>query len=261
MISAIILTKNEEHMISNCINSCKQVADEIIIIDNSSTDRTIEIATQKGAKIFSSTNPSFAGRRDEGAQQASGEWLLYVDADERVTPELAQEIKNITTQSNAAAVYIIDRKDFYFGGPRPLSSPMHRLMKKENLTSWVGDLHETPQVTGDSSKLQNYLLHFTHLDIDSMLRNTLEWSTKEAQLRISQNHPPIVWWRLIRVFATGFWNSFVTQQGYKCGTAGWVEAMYQGFSLFLTYAKVWEMQNKDKIRDNYNELDKSFSNK
>ncbi len=260
MISAIILTKNEEHMIANCINSCKQVADEIVIIDDNSTDKTTDIATQKGAKVFPSTNPSFAGRRDEGAHNATGDWLLYIDADERVTPDLAQEIKDVTSQNDAASVYVINRKDFYFGESRPIYSPMHRLMKKDKLKSWVGDLHETPQITGETGQLQNYLLHFTHIDIDSMLQNTLKWSTKEANLRVSQNHPPIVWWRLVRVFLTGFWDSFITQQGYKCGTAGWVEAMYQGCSLFLTYAKVWELQNKEKIENSYNELDKPFSN-
>jgi hypothetical protein len=155
--------------------------------------------------------------------------------------------------------FVINRKDYYFGQERPLFSPMHRLFKKENLIGWHGDLHETPQVTGQTGYLKNYFLHFTHIDIDSMFKNTAEWSTKEAKLRIAANHPPIVAWRLVRVFLTAFWNSFVTQKGYTCGTAGWIEAIYQGCSMFFTYAKVWEMQNRATIQSNYAELDKQYS--
>jgi hypothetical protein len=132
------------------------------------------------------------------------------------------------------------------------------MFKRSSLKSWQGELHETPQLDGLISTLQNPLLHFTHIDMNSMLTNTIPWSDKEAKLRFESGHPPVVWWRLIRVFLTGFWNSFVTQQGYKTGTAGWIEAMYQGFSLFVTYAKLWELQNKDTISNSYQELDKPY---
>lgn len=259
MISAIILTKNEEQMLTNCINAAEQLADEIIVIDNDSTDRTLEIARQYNAIVESSSDPSFSVRRELGAQKATGDWLLYIDADERVTADLAQKIKQITASQDANDAYIINRKDYYFGQGRPQFSPMHRLFKKSSLTGWHGQLHETPNVTGTIGHIPEYFLHFTHLDIDSMLTNTQKWSTKEAKLRFDANHPPVVWWRLIRVFFSGFWNSFVTQQGYKCRTAGWIEALYQGASLFLTYAKLWEMQNSEKIKKDYADLDRPFT--
>jgi (heptosyl)LPS beta-1,4-glucosyltransferase len=264
MLSALILTKNEEKFIGNCINSLKGLADEIIVIDNISHDRTVEIATQKGAQVYLSEEFSFAKRRDLASQQSHGDWLLYVDADERVTSDLSDEIKSIvsessTPQTGAPVAYIINRKDFYFGKPRPVFSPMHRLMKREALIGWFGDIHETPKIEGTIGTLASYFLHFTHTDLNTMLLNTLRWSEKEAQLRFQQNHPPIVWWRLLRVCATGFWNSFVTQKGYKCGTAGWVEAIYQGFSLFITYAKLWELQNKQRIESDYQNLDSPYT--
>lgn len=259
MISAVILTKDEAHMIANCINSCRPLADEIIVIDNGSADNTVEIALQKGAQVHVSMNMSFAHRRELGASLTKGEWILYVDADERVTPELAQEIKQVVSTDTTHAGYVINRKDYYFGQERPLFSPMHRLFKKASLKGWEGELHETPLVEGPVGHLTHYFLHFTHTDIDSMFKNTMSWSTKEARLRFHANHPPVVWWRLPRVFFTGFWNSFVTQKGYTCGTAGWIEAMYQGCSLFFTYAKLWEMQNDNKIRQSYAELDKAYA--
>lgn len=258
MITAIILTKNEETMIQNCINSVKSVAHEIIVVDNDSTDRSVEIAEQNNARIFRSSERSFAVRRNIGLENATGDWVLYIDADERVTPELSKEIKDITTRSSDINGYILNRDDYYFGSRRPLSSPMHRLFKRQALKTWKGDLHETPQVDGAVGTLTHPLLHFTHTDINSMLTNTLKWSDQEAMLRFNSGHPPVVWWRLVRVFITGFWNSYIAQQGYKCGTAGWIEAIYQGCSMFITYAKLWELQNKDKIINSYRELDKEF---
>ncbi|MDQ3098865.1 MAG: glycosyltransferase family 2 protein [bacterium] len=262
MITAIILAKNEEKMLQPCINSVKQIAGEIVVIDNGSNDRTAEIAMQNSAKVFLSNEKSFAHLRNLGLQNATGEWVIYVDADERVTKELADEINGITSGqvSKVYEGYIINREDYYFGSKRPLFSPMHRLFKRASLKSWQGEVHETPVLEGLISTLRNPLLHFTHIDMNSMLINTISWSDKEAKLRFESGHPPVVWWRLIRVFLTGFWNSFVTQQGYKNGTSGWVEAMYQGCSLFITYAKLWEMQNRETISSAYQNLDKPYSN-
>jgi len=259
MISAIILTKNEEKMIAQCINSCKTVAGQVIVIDNGSSDRTIEIAQNLGATIEFSNQPSFAIRREIGLQKSTGDWVLYVDADERVTPELADEIKSITTDlQNSHSAYIINRKDYYFGTERALFSPMHRFFKRANLKSWTGILHETPVFEGTISFMQNYLLHFTHIDLNSMIINTLTWSDHEALLRLQTNHPPVVWWRLLRVIFTGFYDSFISKKGYKSGTAGWIEAIYQGFSLFITYSKLWELQNKKKIDEYYQKLDAPY---
>jgi glycosyltransferase involved in cell wall biosynthesis len=261
MLSAIIIAKNEEKMIQNCINSLTGIADEVVVIDNGSNDRTVEIALQNNAQVDISNETSFAKLRDIGAQKARGEWLLYIDADERVTYDLAEEIKEIINTQNPTKkyhAYVINRKDFYFGVERPLFSPMQRLFQKAALKGWHGDVHETATVDGQIGYITSYFLHFTHIDLNSMLTNTMRWSDTEAGLRFTQRHPPIVWWRLVRVAGTGFWNSFVTQQGYKCGTAGWIEALYQGFSLFITYAKLWELQNRDKIDQAYQNLESPY---
>jgi hypothetical protein len=77
-----------------------------------------------------------------------------------------------------------------------------------------------------------------------MVTKTNEWSLEEAKLRFDAGHPPVVGWRLIRVMITGFWRSFISQGGWKAGTVGWIESIYQGFSMFITYAKLWELQQK-----------------
>jgi hypothetical protein len=77
-----------------------------------------------------------------------------------------------------------------------------------------------------------------------MLNKTIEWSKIEAQLRLNAHHPKVVWWRLIRVMLTGFWDSYIKQGGWKAGTAGFIESIYQAYSMFVTYATLWEMQKE-----------------
>ena len=80
-----------------------------------------------------------------------------------------------------------------------------------------------------------------------MVAKTINWSQIEAELRFKSNHPPMSWWRFIRVIITGFVNSYFIQKGYKAGTAGLVESIYQAFSMFITYARLWEMQQEHQI--------------
>lgn len=259
MLTTIIIAKNEEQYLQNCLNSIKKISSQIIVVDNGSTDGTVEIAQSNNCLVISSQEPSFALRRELGLQKALHPWVLYIDADERLTPELETEINHIINLGTTKFTnYIINRKDYYFGSQWPAFSPVHRLFQKEHLLGWQGIVHESPKVNGQTATLQNYLIHLTHTDLNSMLRSTLRWSDYEAKLRFDAHHPQVVWWRLIRVIITGWWNSFYVQKGYKKGTLGWIESVYQGFSLFITYAKLWEMQNQGQIKTAYEKLEQPF---
>ena len=112
-LSAIIITRNEEERIGECIRSVS-FADEIIVVDSGSIDKTIDIAKKHGAKVVEHKNGGFSGKRNRGAREAEGKWLLYVDADERVTPKLRQEILKRVQDDNFAA-YAIPRKNILLG--------------------------------------------------------------------------------------------------------------------------------------------------
>jgi hypothetical protein len=120
------------------------------------------------------------------------------------------------------------------------------LIKKDSLISWQGSLHESPQVSGKIGKLDSYVLHHTHRDLTSMLNKTNEWSDIEARLRFQSGHPQMIWWRFFRVTLTAFYNSYIRDEGWKVGVVGLIEGIYQAFSIFITYAKLWELQNKNK---------------
>ncbi len=234
-------------MITDCLESLS-FCDEIIVIDNDSTDKTREICESLKAKVYETKSHSFSDRRNLGLAKAEGEWVLYLDADERINQELKDEILKIVDQ-NLHDYYFLKRKNYYLGKNEwPFIEKMQRLFKKEALMGWQGELHETPITTGTSGVLNGFILHFTHRDLESMINKTLIWSSTEAVTRFNQNHPPVVWWRFPRVMLTTFINSYILQGGFRAKTAGLIESVYQSFSIFITYAKLWELQKKAKSK-------------
>lgn len=243
-ISAVILSFNSEELIKDCLESVK-FCDEIIIVDAGSKDNTLEITKEYNAKIFNFEQGDYAGSRNLGLKKSSFEWILYVDTDERVTPELAKNIKKAVKSSSNMSAYKLRRKNFYFGNHEwPYIEKLERLFKKDKLKTWYGKIHESPIIEGKVGILDGYLLHYTHRDLSSMVKKTIEWSKIEAELRFKANHPEMSWWRFPRVMGTSFFDSYVKQKGYKAGVVGLIESIYQSFSIFVTYARLWEMQKK-----------------
>ncbi len=241
-ISCVIICRNEEKNIKDCIKSVS-FADEIIVIDNKSTDDTVKLAAELGARIFVIEALDFSYLRNIGKEKAKNEWIFYIDADERVTEELGSEIKNTSIKQSGFAALTIIRQNYYLGHIWPKKERIVRLIKKDKLIGWQGSLHETPQVSGKIGNFDGILLHFTHNTLHSMVEKTNEWSEIESQLRYKNNHPKMSWWRFPRVMFTSFWNSYVRDSGWKAGTVGLIESIYQSFSHFITYAKLWEKQN------------------
>lgn len=245
-LSIIILTKNESKIIEKLLHDVSW-GQECIIVDNGSTDDTVQIARKSGANVIVDPTPDFSVLRNRGAEAAQGPWLFYLDTDEEVTHELHQEIANTIAhfdEKKDIPAYTIKRKNFYFGTQWPLEDGMIRFIFKPRLTGWFGKIHETATIQGSVGTLTNTLVHRTHSSLEEMVEKTNDWSEIEAKLRLDAHHPKIVPWRVIRMFVTEFFHSFITQKGYKVGTIGLLESMYQGFSVSITYCKLWELQQK-----------------
>jgi glycosyltransferase involved in cell wall biosynthesis len=246
LLSVIVIARNEESRIARCLASASW-ADEKIVIDNGSTDETSREAKKCGAAVFEEKNHDFSKIRELGAKRAAGEWLLYIDADETVTPGLRDEILAVIGSKTATNAFFVPRQNYYLGELWPTQDGMVRLIRKNALVKWEGALHEHAVVKGETGTLRNYFIHSTHRTLEEMVQKTNEWSVVEAKLRFEHHHPSISWWRLLRVMLTAFMHSYITEGGWKIGGVGWIESVYQAFSMFITYAKLWEMQQNNKV--------------
>lgn len=262
-ISAIILTYNNQELISGCLRSLTWT-DEIIIVDTGSSDKTINIARRYHASIISSAWQGFSAARNLGAEKAKGDWLLYIDSDERVSKNLRKELisllKNDHTPHDS---YQIPRRNYLLGkimrhgGWYP--EPQHRLLKKEAFYRWQGELHEHPQVRGKSGTLKGEILHLSHRGIKQMLEKTIHYTRLEAELRLKSNHPRVKIIHLFSAPAREFLRRGIMQSGWRDGIEGFIEIIYQAFNQFLIMVWLWEMQSTKTMKKKYQNLDKQIS--
>ena len=246
-ISSIIIAKNEESMIKDALESLI-FCDEIIVVNNDSTDKTKEIA-EKYATIYDYKSNDFSELRNFGLSKATHDYILYLDADERISETLKKSIQEVLSKDSDFAAFKLLRKNFYLGKNEwPYIEKIERLFKKEKLSKWKGKLHESPVFEGKIGVLDGFILHFTHRDLESMLDKTIKWSTTESLLRYNSNHPKMSWWRFPRVMVSAFLGSYIKQRGYKTGAVGLIESTYQAFSAFITYAKLWELQKNASLK-------------
>lgn len=247
MITTVILTKNSQDKIEEVIKSAQKLDGEILVLDDDSTDNTVKIAKKLDARIEKQTQKGYGDKRNLGLKLTKNEWIFYLDSDELVTSELASEIKEATGNFKFS-VYAVPRKniilgkDMMHGGWYP--DYVERLFKTDSLEKWVGDLHERPIYKGELGYFKNPLTHLKHDNLEEMIEKTNKWSEVEAKLLLDSNHPKMSWWRFWRIMFTEFMYRFISLRGFMDGTEGIIYALYQTWSKFLTYAKLWEMQRR-----------------
>jgi len=250
-ISAIVLNKNEEAMIRDCLESLKWT-DEIIVFDTGSTDNSLNVAREFSAKIFKNKGNDFASWRTEALDEAKGEWVFYLDPDERVTPLLKKEIEaEINKDDQAFSVFVMPRRNFLlgkelrFGGWSP--DYVKRLFLRKDLEKWRGELHEEPVFRGEIGKLSSPMIHLQPEKIEPALAKSIRWSGIEANLLYQSGHPLITWWRVLRMGLTTLFERLIKKQGFRDGVEGFIESIYQAFHTMIVYLKLWELQDTDKL--------------
>lgn len=260
MLTVIVITKNEENMIKACLESVKW-ADEIIVADNGSTDGTLDIAKKYTDKIVNFEGQDFAGLRNKALEKASGDWILYVDSDERVLESLKEEIGKLMESADKSA-YAISRKNIIFGqavnyGPYKKDWVI-RLFRKADLEYWEGKVHEQPNFNGKLGYTKNSFLHLTHRDLDQIVLKSLSWSHIDAKLRMDAKHPKMSGWRFLRIFLTETFNQGILRKGFFNGTVGMMDSLLQVFSMYMSYVRLWELQQTKSLEETYQEIDKKL---
>jgi len=234
-VSAIVLAggNHDKVLLRKCLDSVYW-ADEIIKVQTDSL---------KG---------SFSDWRNYGAKKAKGHWLFYIDSDEQATASLKRMILQVI-KSDEFSGYAIPRQNIFLGHAMRWGGwwPDYvlRLIKKDKLISWRGELHEQPAVDGEICHLREPLIHISHRNLSEMVEKTNKWSEVEAKLLYDSRHPKM---NTLRFFSAGFreaWYRGIVKLGFLDGTVGIIEIIYQVFSRLITYSKLWELQLKNAGRN------------
>jgi len=247
-LSVVISAYNEEKKLGTCLSSIASLADEIIVIDNSSTDQTAKIAKSYKATVYKRENNLMLNiNKNYGFEKASGEWILNLDADEEVTRELKDEIQHIVESdiSQAKKGYWIPRKNIIFGKwiqhgiwwpDRQL-----RLFQKGSGKFQCKHIHEYIDVDGEVGELTHPYIHYNYDSVSQYLLKLERCTTSEA-IALEEAHYQLSWSDAVRFPLSDFIKIFFAQSGYKDGLHGLVLSLFQGFYSFIVFTKLWEKE-------------------
>ncbi len=247
-ISIVITAYNEERNIKDCLGSARSLTDEIIVVDNSSSDKTAQIAKKIGAKVFTQKNdPARIDLgKNFGFSKANGIWILSLDADERLTPELAKEIKSVIShRSQGVNGFWIPRKNIIFGKwiKNEMWWPDYQLkiFRRGKGGFDKNGVHKPLKVEGETGKLENPLIHNNYVSVFQYIEKLNNYTETEVESLISQGYK-FNWADSIRFPVNDFVKTFFLQKGYRDGLHGLVLSILQGFYMEVVFAKLWERQ-------------------
>lgn len=243
-VSVVIITLNEEANISACLDSADW-ADEIIVLDSGSTDRTLEICREKGIETHYQAWAGYSGQKNAACALATGDWILSLDADERVTPELASEIRKIAAENSGDIDgYFVLRKVFYrnkwlrHGGFYPEKVLRFFRASKGNFAERA--VHEVIKVEGRTAMINQDLEHYTYTGVSDYLDRMQKYSTLSAEEYYINGRKTGPLRMLGRAFFT-FFQMYFLKRGFLDGYEGFLMAVLYGFYTFVKYAKLREL--------------------
>lgn len=258
-ITGIILTKNNVDMIENCLRSVLFL-DEIIVVDDESTDGTTEIAKKFTPKILTRKLDNFSEQRNFALGHAQHDWVLFIDADERISKQLRQEIMSSDPSGHTAYQFlwrsVFLGKEMRYGG---WQDEYHtRLLNKRNC-HFVNPLHETLKCEGSTGTLPGTVFHFSHRSIQTNMYKTVKYAVIQSQEMLDSNFKKITRWNLLSAVLSHFFQRYIRQRGYRDGMEGFIEAMYQAFSqIFVIRTMLWERQRGKTPKHIYEQLDQKL---
>lgn len=250
-LSVALIVYNEEERLPKTLESIKDIASEIIVIDSSSTDNTCAIAESYGAKIYNEEWCGFVEQKNSLTKKCTKEYILYLDADEVVNDELKQAI-TCAVQNGKSDGYYIRRKTHYLGRLLKYSwqkDERLRLVKASANPLWVGEIvHEELKVNGSTSHLAGYIIHYSYRDIDDHFKRTIRYARLSAESYYKKSKK----FKLSRMIfspAIAFMKIYIVKGGFLDGIPGLIAGISAFVYGFLKYAFLWDIirvnENKD----------------
>jgi len=249
-LSVAIITKDEEANLQRTLESARW-ANEVIVIDSGSTDRTVEIARSWGAKVFLEAWLGFGRQKNLAIERCSSEWVLSLDADEEVSAELAQEIQHLLAGEPAVDAYFLPRRNLFLGrwirhgGFFP--DPKLRLFRRGGARFEERAVHETLQYPGAIGTLRNAIIHNAYPTLESYIEHMNRYSTlgveqAAAKGKSSRGLLAFLWNVLLNPSATFLYN-YIFRLGFLDGREGLLLHLYHSSYVSWKYAKAWHAGN------------------
>ncbi len=246
-ISAVIITFNEEHRLEDALRSLRGLAREVVVVDSRSTDGTVKLAKKFGCRVFARDWTNYADQKNFGNGKADSAWILSLDADERVSPELKSEILSLPAGDPGCDGYSIPRLVRYLGRWIRHSGwyPDRRVrLFRKAAARWEGEyVHEKLVLQGRITKLRHPIHHFTYRHISDHVSRINAFSGLGAK-KLYARRKKCRWYHLLFLPPARFVRSYFLRRGFLDGFAGLVIAVLNGYAVFLRYAKLREIWKK-----------------
>jgi glycosyltransferase involved in cell wall biosynthesis len=249
-LSVCIITLNEEANIGRTLRSVKDIADEIVVVDSGSTDATVSLAQSFGAKVFVEPWKGFARQKNSSLEKATCDWILSLDADEEVSPELAASIKALLTSSQPPqfAGYTMNRRNLYFGkwvkrsGYYP--DPKLRLIKRGAATFELRDVHEDMKMPGPLGHVSGDMIHHAYPTLESFIEHANRYSSLGADMVVRERKVGFSVVNIVLRPMIRFIWAYFFRGGFLDGREGLLVLMNHAAYVSWKYAKAWERSRK-----------------
>ncbi len=246
-VSVVMITLNEEEILPHSLSRLRW-ADEIVVVDSHSTDRTREIAAEAGAKVFTRAFKDFSDQTNWAMAQATGDWILIIDADELATPALRDSVRRTVESNPSIDIFYIPLDSYVLGRrmkARSLSGEWHPRLFRRGTIEYVGAVHQDPQIGGrPTGKLEGKVLHYTARSIAGTFKKSekyaLLWAEKAYAAGRRTNIPKAVASALWRMFHNYFIRGEILD-----GSIGVACSVAAGTHIFIRHMKLWGLQNKE----------------
>lgn len=247
-LAVVILTKNEEHNITDCLRSVSW-ADRLCVLDSGSTDHTAELARQAGAEVQQRPFANYADQRNAALEMFAAEWVLFVDADERATPEVEAEVRRVIEEGQAVGWWI-PRRNYIWGRwiQRAGWYPDYQLrLLRRGFARYdpTREVHEIVQLHGPEGHLQNPLTHYNYATVRQFLRKQDFYATYEASVLVKQGICPRPHNYVLQPLRE-FRRRYFTLQGYKDGGHGLLLSLLMSYYTLVAYwraRRMWQRRS------------------
>ena len=247
-ITLFIIAKNEAHRIAACILSARDIVSEVVVIDSYSKDKTATICKELGAQVYKRKFDGFANQKNFALSKVTGEWALNLDADERLSPALKQEIVHAVQHEKYAGYYLpfcnyFLGKKMRFSG---LNKEKHLRLVRTKKARYVGGLvHEGLQVDGTLEVLKNPVNHFSYDTIEAYFTKFNKYTSLAAR-QMHQNGKKFCLVKVLLTLPFEFLKRYVLKLGFLDGLRGLLWASFSICYVYVKYAKLWQLEQQDK---------------